>query len=163
MRLEVHSGSFDANPKALPDKTLGIDLKQRSGWEIDSASKTYKTFDLNDDAIKLFGKPMDALTQLTNKDAELIGNEALDGQKVNVYRLLPGDFRLQDWKIEQGDIAKIWVDAESSLPVRIEGDFFDPTTSDKVHALYDHIEWNKPVDPKLFQLEVPSGFKAIEE
>ncbi len=78
---------------------------------------------------------------MTDKDAELVGDETLDGTKVRVYRLLPGEFRMQDWKIEKGATAKVWVDAESGLPVRIEGDFVDPCEPSK-HSRSDMISFS---------------------
>ncbi|HEY2760966.1 MAG TPA: hypothetical protein VGI75_09485 [Pirellulales bacterium] len=161
LRLDIFSDSYDL--KGQPDKILAIDLKKRTGWEIDQTQKTYKSFPLNDDAIKLFGKPMSILTKLTDKNAEFIGDETLEGRKVRAYRLLPGEFQLQDWKIEKGDVVKVWVDPSSGLPIRIEGDFLDPNANQKVHALYDLFQWNQPIETKLFELEVPQGFKLQDQ
>src|SRR5262249_40031925 len=119
---------------------------------------------------KLLGKPMEKLAKLSDKDAELsdkqaefVGDETLDGRQVKVYRLLPGEFPLQEWKIEKGDVVKGWIDASIDLPVRIEGDFAELSGMKNVHALYDHIEWNRPIDPKVFELEPPAGFKLETE
>src|SRR5262249_55266718 len=143
LRLDITTDSYD--PKSPADKVIGADLKDRTGWEIDQAPKSYKTFALNDEAMKLLGKPMEMLTNVADKDsglgdkqAELIGDETLNGRKVQVYRLLPGNFPLQEWKIEKGNLVKVWVDAESGLPVRIEGDFAELSTEKNIHALYDH-------------------------
>jgi hypothetical protein len=164
LRLDISTDSFD--PKNPPDKILAVDLKNRTGWQIDPAPKTYKTFLLNDDAMKLLGKPLLMLTSMTDKDAqlgdqqaELIGEEMLDGHKTMVYRLLPGEFKLQEWKIEKGNVVKAWVDPETNFPVRLEGDFAELSGQKNIHALYDHFQWNAPLDAKLFKLEPPEGFK----
>ncbi len=61
-------------------------------------------------------------------------------------------------EIEKEATAKVWVDVENGLPVRIEGDFVDPSDHANIHARYDQFQWNKPIDPKLFALSVPEGF-----
>src|SRR5262249_16624667 len=51
MRLEIFQNPEQTNGDPQPDKILGADLAKRSGWEIDSGPKTYKTFTLSDAAI----------------------------------------------------------------------------------------------------------------
>ena len=58
-----------------------------------------------------------SLRQLKDQDAERIGEEVLDGRRTQVYRLKKADF--MDLRITEPEVAKVWVDPKTSLPVRI--------------------------------------------
>jgi outer membrane lipoprotein-sorting protein len=113
---------------------------------------------LNKDAMQKLGSPVEWLRHLAQEDGELIGDEVLNGRQTHVYRLKRVDYPLGTGKIDAGDVDKVWVDAESGLPVKIIAEFFDTLNHRHTRDVYDDFQWNKTLNTKLFSMDVPQGF-----
>jgi len=89
---------------------------------------------------------LDIITDLQNNpdfEAEKIGEKEIDGQKVVGF--LARDLT-------------IWADAETGLPVRIEGQ------SPRLSVIYKNFQFNIPVEELQSQvsMEMPDGYKLVE-
>ncbi len=89
---------------------------------------------------------LDIITDIQNNpdlEAEKIGEKEIDGQKVVGF--LVRDFT-------------IWADAETALPVRIEGQ------SPRLSIVFKNFQFNIPVEEleSLVSMEVPEGYKLVE-
>jgi hypothetical protein len=109
-----------------------------------------------------FANPLDGLKNAKAEDAKFVREEQLDGAKVLVYRL--DKLYLMDMKGE--GTTTVWVDAKTELPVKItaESSSVDAKGREiKSFLSFDDFRWNEPLDPKLFSLEVPEGYRLIDE
>lgn len=88
----------------------------------------------------------------------------LVGRKTRVYKLLRVDIGGEQHTLKEGETATLSVDAESGLPVRLEAELLPPGGDGKTKSsvVMGNLEWNKPLDPSLFKLEAPEGFKVID-
>ncbi len=109
-----------------------------------------------------FTNPLDGLKNAKAEDAKFVREEQLDGAKVLVYRL--DKLYLMDMKGE--GTTTVWVDAKTELPVKItaESSSVDAKGRDiKSFLSFDEFRWNEPLNPKLFSLDVPEGYRLIDE
>ncbi len=89
---------------------------------------------------------LDIITDLQNNpdfEAEKIGEKEIDGQKVVGF--LARDLT-------------IWADAETGLPVRIEGQ------SPQLSVIYKNFQFNIPAEEleQLVSMEIPDGYELVE-
>ena len=165
MRMEI-PGKQEAFDAKIPFTTVVVfDLGSGSITTIDFTSKTFTSVKAKfDEALmKQFSSPVEWFSKITEKDAERIGEEQLNGHKTEVYQLLRINFGDKDRALAEGETAKVWVDADSNLPVKMAVDAFGPTSDSKTKSSLTakNFVWNKPLDPALFKLEVPEGFKKV--
>ena len=161
-RMELPSAQQDVQiPPDAPSVLLAIiaDLKQKKGLELDFVRKTAHYHDVDDkrwqEMSQELANPVEKLKQLKNDDAEIIGNEQVDGRKTQVYRLKRPDI-FMGVRVNKDETAKLWVDTQSGLPVRIA--VGDPLDNTKPFIVFEQFTWNEPLDRSLFKLEVPEGF-----
>jgi hypothetical protein len=151
----------DAPPNFM---VLIVDTKLKKALQLDYAGKTAKTLAPEEkmwqDMARSLADPIKQLRQLKEKDAEKIGEEELGGVKTHVYRLHRTDI-FMGMMIDKDETAKLWVDAKSGLPVRLA--IGDPQDKDKQYLVFKDFRWNEPLDPELFKLEVPKGFKVQDK
>jgi outer membrane lipoprotein-sorting protein len=93
-------------------------------------------------------KEKDQLAQLKrmvrNAEKEL-GDKTIDGVKAKGFQVR-----------EDQMVMDIWVDAKTALPIRIEGEM----TVSKTKVVLSDIEFVEKVDPDLFSVEPPKGYKV---
>jgi len=77
-----------------------------------------------------------------------LGDKTIDGVKVKGYRVKNEDM-----------VVDFWVDAKTAMPVRMEGDM----TSAGMKFVMSDIEFVKTVDPGIFSVEVPKGYKIEQQ
>ena len=164
MRMEM-PGKQEAFDAKMPFITVAVfDLDGGSFTTIDFTAKAFASGKTKVDQamMKQFSSPVEWLSKITEKDAQRIGEEQLNGHKTEVYQLLRINFGDKDRALEEGETSKVWVDADSNLPVKIAADVF-PTSDRKTKSTLtaENFVWNKPLDPALFKLEVPEGFKRV--
>jgi outer membrane lipoprotein-sorting protein len=58
------------------------------------------------------------------------------------------------------EVFVVWIDVETGFPVRTRAQTQDPAGRVEKIGLFD--QWNEEFDPKLFALDVPAGYKLIE-
>jgi outer membrane lipoprotein-sorting protein len=140
--------------------------KEKAMLRLDSDKKTAQLRQLTDPQAAV--SPMDDLLNLTEDDAELVEATELDGRKVRLYRLkrvVFPRFGLGTGKAASGDKkvnARIWVDDETNLPVRIALESISARNQTDQSVVLEKFNWNEKLDSKLFNLDVPSGFKLLE-
>ncbi|MHC4297355.1 MAG: anti-sigma factor family protein [Planctomycetota bacterium] len=90
---------------------------------------------------------LDIITDIQNNpdfEVEELGEKEIDGQKVV-------GFFVRDFEI--------WADAETALPVRIEGQ------SERLSIVFKNFQFNIPVEElePLVSMEVPEGYRLVEK
>ena len=144
--------------------TLIGDTSKKEALQLDHFRKTAIRTPIAAETAAEIGNPVEQLRHVKGEDAELIGHERQGGRTVQVYRLTHLDFmgvKARDPK--DGDEMKVWVDAETGLPVRIrlEG-ALSQTGKDHSFLEWEGFVWNAPLDPALFSLEIPEGYTVVE-
>lgn len=96
---------------------------------------------------------------IRNDRLNLAADEYLDGRKTRVYEVLnvrgEGEIPVLD-----GADLKMWVDPKTDLPVKAQ---VVARIGDKtVTSVYTYLGFNEDLDPKLFDLTVPDGYKPMD-
>ena len=141
-----------------------FDLRAKKSATIDFVSKTFTTVSMAGRPDEQMADPIDTLVHLADKDVERVDDKMLDSRKSRVYKLLRVDVGGEHHTLKEDERAKLWVDAESGLPVRLEAELLPPGGDGKTKSsvAMEDLQWNKPLDPGLFKLEAPEGFKVID-
>jgi outer membrane lipoprotein-sorting protein len=130
-----------------------VNTNERAGLQLDVTRKIATKIDLEGRIpAEELRDPIERLRNLkaNNKDNVVrLGEEELDGRKCQVYQikgrgkeatlLVPGEF-------------KLWVDAKSGWPVRIQA------ADAKTSLTYEQFKWDEPLREELFSLKVPQGY-----
>jgi outer membrane lipoprotein-sorting protein len=148
------------NPQIV---TMIGDMQLKKTLQLNHGSKSAILRDMpSGKPVGPFANPLDGLKNAKAEDAQFVREERVGGKKVLVYRL--EKLYLMDMKGE--GTTTVWVDAKSELPVRItaESSSVDAKGRElKTYLAFDEFRWNEPVDPRLFSLEVPEGYRLIDE
>jgi hypothetical protein len=144
----------------IPGGAIIVDMKAGKGIELNTIEKIAEKYDINSNGKEKQPPEVaqNLVERMRNLKDEIKGNvdqladEEIDGRKCRVYRVksLPKDAA----NLLVPDQFKLWVDAKTGLPVRIEAD-------DEHQAItYDHFVWDQPLDEKLFSVDVPEGYRS---
>ena len=87
------------------------------------------------------------LKKMIGKAEKELGEKTIDGVKVKGFRVS-----------NTGMVMDIWVDPKTSMPIRIEGKM-----TDGGKMVMSDIELIEKIDPGLFSLEAPKGYKIQQE
>jgi outer membrane lipoprotein-sorting protein len=137
------------------------DYKQKLNFKLESEKKKVRVRDITDAQAAI--SPMDDLRKMAESDAELVETTELDGRKVRLYRLKQvvfPRFAMGPGNKNKSVDARVWVDVQTNLPVRITFDAIGRTQ--QVSVVLEKFTWNEQLDPKLFDLDVPEGFKLFK-
>ena len=127
------------------------DRESRKRLLYDPDNKTAGVFDLKEHAAVELGPGMvEQLRQVRPDDAEPIGKETIDGKTVDLFRV--NGIKLFGVDSSKGAM-KIWVDAKSMLPWRIEL----LVGKSSVVTLHE-LKWNAPVEPSSLQMQIPDSY-----
>jgi hypothetical protein len=58
--------------------------------------------------------------------------------------------------------ARLWVDMDTNLPVRMEVDVYVRVTHSQMLAVYDQFEWDVPLEATLFEPDISPGMREID-
>ena len=148
------------NETPVTDIFIG-DTDKKELLQIRYAPKTAEKRPLAGAAVEFLKNPVDWFRTLTDKDAELVGNERLNGADALIYNLKRFNFGQSD-ELKEGESAKVWVDPKTHLPVQLVVEKFFPGAAVRSRAILTDFHWNELLDPKLFEMAVPDGFKVAE-
>lgn len=140
------------------------DLKKKKVVQLNHARKVAHEYSFSDEVARRFANPIEQFRKLQPDAAKRQGDEQLGGKNTYVY--IVNDIDFLGFKGE-GEM-KIWVDPKTKLPLKIrvgvnsrKGSKSTDRPFDTV-ITYEDFEWNRKLDPKLFELKVPTGYKAIQ-
>jgi outer membrane lipoprotein-sorting protein len=152
-RLEI------VDPQGEVAEAIVVDYRNKKGMKLNFVKKTAAPIPV-DKKMPTGFNPIDSLRKAKDSDAKFIGNEERDGRKTRVYEFTEVDVLGLRGKIKEGDTAKLWVDADSGLPVRMVLEVSFMTNGKfKSSLIFEDFQWDKPLPADLFKLEVPPGFK----
>jgi outer membrane lipoprotein-sorting protein len=163
MRMEMpgKQESFDAK---IPLVVVVLaNTQKKEVVEVNYSNKTARKFKLESEVASQFVNPIEGFSKLTEKDAERIGEEEVQGKKTVVYRLQQISFAFGSGKIKEGESAKVWADATTGLPVRIVLETFAADRKSQQSIELDNFIWNQPIAPKAFEVEIPEGFTVSDK
>jgi outer membrane lipoprotein-sorting protein len=139
-----------------------IDLKGRKRLDLDPAAKTARLIDLTaeeaDAAADVYAKYTNPLKTVRGTAGTTV--KELPDEKA-------GDRLLKIYSVQhRGDeknpaiLARLWVDAKTTLPVRIVVDEGQP---DGGPTVIEFDQWNAEFGAKLFELKVPADYREVKE
>src|SRR5262249_7247254 len=135
-------------PKAFDGQsvlTVVASSQTRDVLVINHSFKTARKFKMDDATARQFANPIDGFRDLTEKDAEFIGDDQLDGQKTKLYRIkkLNGLLGIKG-ELENSENCKAWVDPKTGLPVKIAIEAsFSPDKENKGMLVFKEFKWNE--------------------
>jgi len=146
-----------------PSESISIsDWRTKQELVLNPAAKTAGWLDIDKIATE-YKNPIEAISTLVDNDAELVGDEELNGRKTRMFKLLRTDFLFghKANNAQEGE-GKLWVDSKTNLPVKLTAETTLGVDGKKLSVVFDNFVWNQPIDPKLFEMKVPDGFDVIE-
>lgn len=146
---------------AEPGLVVILDSKEKKGLLLFTQSKIAQRLDLdkNAQAAKIateVGGAMNVVGRLKGEKVAALPSETLDGRKLKVYELKG----VKTKELPGGTDIKVWVDPKALLPVRAQ---LRSKQGDKMVTItIDILGWNEELDEKIFELNVPAGYKVME-
>ncbi len=122
---------------------------------------------------------LDRLQGLTAEADRELDDDVIDGHNVRGWWIAghklglgngPGWAKADPQKWGQGiwegkswaPFARLWVDAETWLPVRFDIEMSGPTEGSWMKITHDRFEWNKPVGADTFTPDIPEGYTRLD-
>ena len=124
------------------------DTKQKQVLTLQTVPRLATLVTFTEDWTAPTNDPIDQLHQAAQGKVESIGEEILSQRTTRVYRT-------QEGKLE----TLVWVDTQTNLPVQITSRLNDPKSPADVRL--ENIVWNEPLDPALFSLTIPEGYRQM--
>lgn len=100
---------------------------------------------------------IDQLRQVVSGEAVAIGEEKLGDLPTRVYRVP----KVNVFGISGSAEMLVWVDAQTELPAKIVIRDTDPKHPAEFRS--EEFVWNEALDPQLFSLEIPAGYKLCQQ
>ncbi|MHC4406085.1 MAG: LolA family protein [Planctomycetota bacterium] len=126
-------------------------------WDLDEQRSTYVS--------RRFPNPVLLFREIEDRHAAKPRADRLEGRTVAVYTFEQIDVgSLLDGLVtpREGKLL-VFVDPQTKLPVEIRLNCNAPGEEKiDVWLRWENVEWNKPLDANLFQLEVPAGYTIID-
>lgn len=154
----------------MGDKVTSIvNYKRKKGLAIVHDDKSAIEYALPDEALKemdddLFYQTIEKFSKILPKNAKQLKAEQLNGKEVHVYSVA----KCESLRFDGVGEMKVWVDPKSKLPLKIriqqnKRPNSKPTDRpfDTV-TVFDDLVWNKTLNPELFELRVPKGYKVTQ-
>jgi outer membrane lipoprotein-sorting protein len=123
------------------DRLLIVNLKQRTA-ELAFFSNTWGDGYLAQTIIE-------TLRRLDVSSARPLGEKLVDGQRTQGYEIIDGDATFS-----------VWTDLATNYPVRVDIKEKDNMGRDVAHV-WSNIKFGDDLDPQLFSLAVPDGYKLL--
>jgi hypothetical protein len=105
-----------------------------------------------------------ALRKLTDDGATELHQETIDGHAAVGYRI-PGE-KLGIPAPRKPDTepayAEVWVDIQNRLPARLLVNLPLPNTGKRLTMVADRFEWDVPLEPSLFQVNIPADYAQVD-
>lgn len=114
--------------------------------------KLYQLDDIDDGLAELVTDPIDQLRHVKPDDAEHIGEERVNGQLAELYRVR--DAKL--FGVRRHGEMLVWVDPTNNLPVRIV--VHDPKSEAETEIQFHDFRWNQSLNERLFALDPPADY-----
>ncbi len=140
-----------------PD-TFICNYETKENIQLDEKERTAKKWISSKD-VKM-KNPIEEMLAPGSSDIERIGEETINGRKAYLYNAK------EKSKIESSEYqftaksVKIWIDAETSYPIRYNCEFASKEGFGFKLKL-DNFKWNEPLDEKLFSFDVPKDYKLL--
>jgi outer membrane lipoprotein-sorting protein len=111
--------------------------------------------------------------EMTGEADRLLGRSVIDGHEVEGFEVSGEKLGLEfggstsqeagtDESAGSNAAARLWVDVNSGLPVRMEVELGVAFLKMHVLAVYDQFEWDVPLEAELFVPEIPEGARTID-
>ncbi len=137
----------------LPNKNLAYIIRTKD--------KTYMRIDLSDEQSAKrqdTDDPRTWLKMILSGDYTKLGHTSIDGIEVEGIESKNSDIA------GEGTVMRLWVDVETSLPVRIEveGEKMEAGAKRPTKFVMENIQWNVELDASVFEPNIPPDYKLKE-
>ena len=160
----------EAARREIADMGIHVeDLKQGKALHVLPASQRAHRWNVDRDhpteMDQRFPNPLALLRNIRSDDAEWHGPALLDGRDRWMYRLEKVDLQAllgRPIEVSNAEVV-VMVDAKTRLPAEVSLHWTIPGAEEtKAWRSWGKTEWNKPLDSRLFQLDVPEGYTIVE-
>jgi hypothetical protein len=110
------------------------------------------------------GAFVSALRKLTNDGATELTQETVDGHAAVGYRV-PGEklgIPAPRKPNTEPAYAEVWVDVQTRLPAKLVVSMPLPDAGKRIKVVSDRFEWNVPLEPSLFQVNIPPDYVQLD-
>lgn len=152
--VHVSGNKLRVEDAAGPGITWIVDWDEKAALIVAEQSKMFQTVDMSGGGVTpVIASGMnirDELLALRQQQATREDPEEIDGAVAEKF-VIPGGkaFHMQgDWTV--------WVDRKSGLPVKVA--LVAQQQGHAVTRVYDHFDWNPPIDATTFSIEPPANF-----
>jgi len=128
---------------------------------IEPHKKTYERYTLNDTMVESFREqasdPRSMIKEMLNCEYTSLGQSVIDGVNTEGFQTIDPAYSMHD-TFGQADV-KVWVDAETRLPVRSEILITEEVDGEvRTHRILDNFQWNVPVNVAEFEPNIPDDY-----
>ena len=129
-----------------------VDVKQGKGLKLDPKNKTAfnYTLEANPD-LNLY----EEVRKFDEKKATRVPERDMDDKRVVGFRV---DEKHEESGVKWTEVKTFWFDARTGHPARFERSVIDGEGRTVLRAVSTDFQVNQPLDEKLFQLDVPTGY-----
>lgn len=145
----------DAVRLEFPDSQVIVyDLEKKAGVDATPFGRQidFHQFELSDDIVGKIPNLLQALRTSRNHQAERLGAETIGGRRQEIFRLK----QFHPLVSVGGQDLKLWADADTGLPSKIEVRWFDPGSQIESYIVMEDFQWNAPLAPDLFDIQRPN-------
>ncbi len=144
--------------KMRSDNSLGYSIQDFKAHKMIIVQKESKTVHILEgvsppthefDKVNLY----EIMRNIQQDAIEHLPDEEIGGRKAMVFHVDMKELP----KISQTPTWKVWVDAKTELPIRLEGIAKDENGKEVKEVMYD-IEFDRPIAPSLFSFTPPEGY-----
>lgn len=142
LRMEQFNGSL----------IIVCDLDRETVLYLNVPEKLYQLDNVDERLTNQLANPIDQIRGIKPNDAEHLGEEHVNGQPAEVYRVRDAEFL----GVRRGGEMLVWVDPTNNLPVRIV--VHDPKSEAETEIQFHDFRWNQFLDERLFALDPPADY-----
>ena len=143
------------------------DFAAKEVLELDHFNKTYVRKALNEQVVAEFTKSnlIEQFRNIKYQDAQKLREETQDGRKIDVYLVKHVELMgmREDLSGQEGERMTVWIDRQSSLPIRILLEASTEVNGQSKDWLdFSEFSWNEPIGEDILSLQAPENYQAAK-
>lgn len=154
LHREYQGSLMNVRPQNQEPRVSIIDVRLRQVLTLYPQRLRARKSPLEEKVAGDWANPIEQFRRLPTDKAQRLGREQLRGRATEVYEVR--STTLLGIPAVAGQRLLVWVDVQTGLPAKVEvrdGDEAEPLLA------FDEMVWNRPLEPRLFQHQLPNGYE----